>query len=162
MLIMDKNCCENLVSANHFLRDHEPWPPMLAYDNGLTDDFGLLRISGSNNSVISNHISETIDRKYLKPEGMVPVIIYVEKGYGNYIANNHIVATTESKGKEKQKEESCFGAQVGALLTIDSLEELEVTGVCISEQAVCNTVLDTCRDEQAMLDKEKNTFRALP
>ena len=51
---------------------------------------------------------------------------------------------------------------MGALLTIDSLEELEVTGVCISEQAVCNTVLDTCRDEQAMLDKEKNTFRALP
>lgn len=162
MLIMDKNCCENLVSGNHFLRDHEPWPPMVAYDNGLEDDFGLIRISGSNNSVISNHISETIDRKYLKPEGVVPVIIYVEKGYGNYIANNHIVATTEAGGKEEQKEESCFGAQVGALLTIDSLKELEVTGVCISDQSVCNIVLDTCRDEQAMLDKEKNTFRALP
>lgn len=162
MLILDKNCSENLVSANHFLRDHEPWPPMVAYDNGLTDDFGLIRISGSNNSVISNHISETIDRKYLKPEGVVPVIIYVEKGYGNYIANNHIVATTEAGNKEEQREESCFSAQVGALLTIDSLKELEVTGVCISEQSVRNTVLDTCRDEQAMLDKEKNTFRALP
>ena len=39
MLIME-NCRENLISSNHFLRDHEPWPPMLEYDNGLEDDFG--------------------------------------------------------------------------------------------------------------------------
>ena len=162
MLIMDKNCTENLVSANHFLRDHEPWPPMLGYDNGLEDDFGLIRISGNNNSVISNHISETIGRQYLKPSGVTPVIIYVEKGYGNYIANNHIVATTEGCSKEEKTEDSCFGAQVGALLAIDLLEELEVTCVCISDEAVNNTVLDTCKKEQAKLDKEKNAFRALP
>ena len=161
MLIMDKNCSENLVSANHFLRDHEPWPPMVAYDNGREDDFGLIRISGNNNSVISNHISETIDRQYLKPCGVTPVIIYVEKGHGNYIANNHIVATTEGQ-KEEDREESCFSAQVGALLTIDSLKDLEVTAVFISEQAVKNTVLDTCKEEEGKLDREKNVFRALP
>ena len=37
MLVMKGKCAENMVSANHFLRDHEPWPPMYAHDNGLDD-----------------------------------------------------------------------------------------------------------------------------
>lgn len=68
MLVLENNCAENLISANHFLRDREPRPPMQAYDNGTDDAYGLLHINGSNNSVIANHISETIDVQYLKPQ----------------------------------------------------------------------------------------------
>ena len=70
-----ENCRENLISSNHFLRDHEPWPPMLEYDNGLEDDFGLIHIQGSSNSLIANHITETIEQQYLKPAGVKPIII---------------------------------------------------------------------------------------
>lgn len=168
MLILDKNCTENLVASNHFLRDHEPWPPMMAYDNGLNDDFGLLKIHGSNNSIIGNHISETIGKQYLKPLGVKPVIIYIEAGYGNYVANNHIVATSAldaaaaADTQDDNEEDSCFGAQVGALLSTDSLEELEVVAVQVAPGAVKNVILDTGRDEQCELDRTKNTFRALP
>ncbi len=43
---------------------------MLEYDNGLEDDFGLIHIQGSSNSLIANHISETIEQQYLKPAGV--------------------------------------------------------------------------------------------
>ncbi|MGO7932249.1 right-handed parallel beta-helix repeat-containing protein, partial [Rhizobium ruizarguesonis] len=75
---------KNLVSSNHFLRDREPWAPMQKYDNGLDDLFGLLHIDGSNNSVIANQISETIDTQYIKPLAAKPVIINVVSGSGNY------------------------------------------------------------------------------
>lgn len=164
MLILDNNCTENLISSNHFLRDHEPWPPMMAYDNGLDDDFGLLRIHGSCNSIIANHISETIARSYLKPTGVRPVIISIEAGYGNYIADNHIVATTEitEKIKAEQEDTSCFGAQVGALLSIASLEKLEVIAVRIASESVNNIVLDTGMEQECELDLKQNRFRALP
>lgn len=168
MLVLEGNCSENLVASNHFLRDHEPWPPMQMYDNGLDDTYGLLRISGTNNSIISNHISETIDKQYLKPLGVKPVVIYVEAGKGNYIANNHIVTTTEGMDaglpteEEEAKEDACFSAQVGALLTIDSLQELEAVAVEVSEHAVMNTILDTGRQDQMKVDATKNIVRALP
>lgn len=162
MLVFENNCTENLVSSNHFLRDHEPWPPMLAYDNGLTDDYGLLYIDGTNNSVIANHISETIDRKYLKPLGTVPVIIRLVKGKGNYIANNHIVATTKDAEENSAEGDSCFEAQVGALLTSDKLEELPVTAVLVEKESVNNIVLDTGTDEQLVMDKKINVCRPIP
>ena len=162
MLVFENNCTENLVSSNHFLRDHEPWPPMLAYDNGLTDDYGLLYIDGTNNSVIANHISETIDRKYLKPLGTVPVVIRLVKGKGNYIVNNHIVATTKDSDKERTEEDSCFEAQVGALLTSDVLEELPVTAVLVEKEAVNNIILDTGTDTQLIMDRKANICRPLP
>ena len=68
---------------------------MQGYDNGLDDLYVLLYISGNHNSIIANHISETIDTRYIKPSGVVPVIIRVVSGKGNYISDNHIVATTE-------------------------------------------------------------------
>ncbi|MDD3360649.1 MAG: NosD domain-containing protein [Hespellia sp.] len=137
MLILSGNCSENLIASNHFLRDHEPWSPMLKYDNGLDDTYGLLSISGCNNSIIANHISETIAVKYLKPTGVKPVIIRVVAGSGNYISNNHIVATTEDEKKQRtkvsdsedsftEKKDACFSAQVDALLTADRLVPLEV------------------------------------
>lgn len=123
---------------------------------------GLLYLNGSNNSVISNHISETIGRQYLKPPGTKPVIIHVAGGTGNYIANNHIVATTETEEKKKNDGDSCFAAQVGALLAVDRLEKMEVTAVLIDKESSQNVVLDTATEAQAVLDRSKNAFRPVP
>ena len=60
MLVFRGACSENMVSSNHFLRDHEPWPPMYGHDNGLDDLYGLLYIEGNHNTVTANHISEVI------------------------------------------------------------------------------------------------------
>nr|WP_288827544.1 NosD domain-containing protein [uncultured Clostridium sp.] len=162
MLVFQENCSENLVSSNHFLRDHEPWPPMQAYDNGLDDLYGLLYISGNNNSVIANHISETIDTQYITPSGAKPVIIHVVSGNGNYISDNHIVATTEVSEAESVATGSCFSTQVGALLTTDKLEALTVTTVLVERESLQNTILDSGSDVQVVMDKTVNAFRAIP
>ncbi len=162
MLILQDNCSENLVSSNHFLRDHEPWPPMLAYDNGLNDLYGLLYISGNNNSITANHISEAISTQNIKPSGATPVIIHVVSGIGNYISNNHIVATTKTTEAQAESADSCFSAQVSTLLAIDNLKVLDVVTVLIEREAVQNTVLDSGSDLQVVMDKTKNAFRATP
>ncbi|PWJ47329.1 NosD domain-containing protein [Faecalicatena contorta] len=162
MLVFEENSSENLVSSNHFLRDHEPWPPMQAYDNGLDDLYGLMYISGNNNSVIANHISETIDTQYIRPSGATPVIIRVVSGKGNYISDNHIVATTEVTDEQAAAAGSCFDAQVGALLTTDKLEALDVTTVLVEKEAIENTILDSGSDAQVVVDKAVNAFRATP
>lgn len=162
MLVFQENCSENLVSSNHFLRDREPWPPMQAYDNGLDDLYGILYISGDNNSVIANHISETIDTQYIKPAGATPVIINIASGKGNYISDNHIVATTETSEVQASATGSCFSTQVGALLATDKLQTLEVTTVRIERESVQNTILDSGSDAQVVMDKTVNAFRATP
>jgi inulin fructotransferase (DFA-I-forming) len=162
MLVFAANCCENLVSSNHFLRDREPWAPMLKYDNGVDDLFGLLQINGSNNSVIANHISETIDTQYIKPPAAKPVIINVVAGSGNYIANNHIVATTEITEMNDAPNSACFSTQVGALLSTDNLKALEVTAVLVQKGSVQNTILDSGSDEQVEMDRTVNAFRGTP
>ncbi|WP_189637088.1 MULTISPECIES: NosD domain-containing protein [unclassified Rhizobium] len=162
MLVFADNCCENLVSSNHFLRDREPWAPMQKYDNGLDDLFGLLHIDGSNNSVIANHISETIDTQHIKPLAVKPVIINVVSGSGNYIANNHIVATTETSQINVAPNSACFSTQVGALLSTTNLKALEVTAVRVQEGSVKNTVLDSGSDEEVEMDRTMNAFRATP
>ncbi|HFM0574126.1 TPA: NosD domain-containing protein [Escherichia coli] len=162
MLVLEDNCSENLISANHFLRDHEPWAPMQKYDNGLDDLYGLLYISGSNNSIIANHISETIDTQYIKPSGVKPVIIRIVSGKGNYVSGNHIVATTEASNTSTVDNHSCFEAQVGALLTIDMLKPLEVTAVQVEKESQKNIILDSASDNQVLMDRTVNTFRATP
>ena len=164
MLVLENNCAENLISANHFLRDREPWPPMQAYDNGLDDAYGLLHINGSNNSVIANHISETIDVQYLKPQGIKPVIIRLVSGKGNYIANNHIVATTETSAAQAQpsEEDACFAAQVSALLTTARLKELDAVAVQVEKESAQNTILDSGSDDRVLMDRAVNAFRATP
>jgi hypothetical protein len=47
-------------------------------------------------TLVRNHISETVDTQYIKPSGASPVITHVVSGKGNYISNNHIVATAEA------------------------------------------------------------------
>lgn len=161
MLIFE-DCRENLVSSNHFLRDHEPWPPMQRYDNGLNDDYGLIHIEGSCNSVISNHISETIEMQYLKPAGIKPVVIRLVSGTENYVACNHIVATTQADKKEKEGDSSCFDAQVGALLSMNELVRLSVDAVRVDAASSDNVILDTCRESEAAMDFDINVFRGIP
>ena len=164
MLIMENNCAENLISANHFLRDREPWPPMQAYDNGRDDTYGLLYIEGSNNSIIANHISETLDVQYLKPRGIKPIVIRLVAGKGNYLANNHIVATTEASAAQAKpsEEDACFAAQVSALLTTDRLKALDAVAVLVEKSSAQNTILDSGSDSQVLMDRAVNAFRATP
>lgn len=161
MLIFE-DCRENLISSNHFLRDHEPWPPMQGYDNGLNDDYGLIHIEGSCNSVISNHISETIEMQYLKPAGIKPVVIRLVSGTENYVACNHIVATTQADKKEKEGDSSCFDAQVGALLSMNELVRLSVDAVRVDAASSDNVILDTCRESEVAMDFDINVFRGIP
>jgi inulin fructotransferase (DFA-I-forming) len=158
MVVFRENCSENLVSSNHFLRDHEPWTPFVGIDNGLDDLYGLLYISGNNNSVIANHFSEVINTQNIKPIGATPVIIRIISGNGNYISNNHVVAT-EVHAKIS---DSCFSAQVDALLTTEASEPLTVTTVLVEKESLQNTILDSGSDAQVVMDKTVNAFRATP
>jgi inulin fructotransferase (DFA-I-forming) len=162
MLIFSSNCSENLVSSNHFLRDHEPWAPMTRYDNGLDDQFGLLHLNGDNNSVISNHISESIDPQFLKPASEKPVIIRIVSGRGNYVANNHIVATTVSAQANDAPNTDCFSTQVEAILWTRNLTTLDVIAVKIEPGSTQNTILDSGSDSQVAIDRAANMFRGTP
>lgn len=162
MVVLADNSCENLISSNHLLRDREPWAPMQRYDNGLDDLFGLLRIDGNNNSVIANHISETIDNQYIRPTAAKPVIINLVAGSGNYIANNHIVATTEASKADDAPNSACFSTQVGALLSTANLNALEVTTVQVQNESRQNTVLDSGTEGQVEIDRTLNAFRSTP
>ena len=90
------------------------------------------------------------------------MIINVVSGSGNYIANNHIVATTEVSQINDAPNSACFSTQVGALLSIGNLKTLEVTAVLVQKGAVRNTVLDSGTDEQVMMDRTMNAFRSTP
>ena len=165
MLILDQGSSENLVEGNHLLRDHEPWAPMQDYDNGLKDNFGMVVISGDNNSVIANHLSQCIDAQYLKfPAGSDPrpVAIKVQAGSGNFIATNHIVGTTTQTAESKALASACFNTQVAALLTTQQLQALPMLHVVVTAEACANTVLDCGRAEELSIDLSANTVRALP
>lgn len=138
------------------------WAPMLEYDNGLDDLYGILCISGNNNSVIANHISEIIHTQSIKPAGAKPVIIHIVSGKGNYISDNHIVATTEATDEQTKASDSCFSAQVDALTTTDKLVALDVTAVLVEKESVQNTILDSGSEGQVIIDRTVNAFRATP
>lgn len=162
MVELKNNCTENLVSANHLFRDHEPWAPMQKYGSELDDNYGLVYIEGMHNTVTANHISESIDKAYLKPAGTVPVIIRIAAGRGNYIAMNHIVATTEKSVVQEADNSDCFNTQVEALLNVDRLTDMDMIAVKVEKEAVKNIILDCCTEHQADLDRTANIFRALP
>ena len=158
MVILDEGSSETLVGSNHFLRDHEPWTPFLEVDNGRDDLFGLLHIHGSNNSVIGNHFSEIIDSQRIQPAGAAPTIIRVSRGTGNYVATNHVVALDT----RAESSDSCFEAQVGALLTTEGAQRLPVTTVMVDPSATHNTVLDSGSDVDVDIDRDVNAFRPTP
>lgn len=122
----------------------------------------FLSVSGNNNSVIANHISETIETQYIRPSGIKPVIIRIVSGKGNYISDNHIVATTETSEARDKTTASCFDAQVGALLTVDALRPLDVIAVQVEKASRENIVLDSATEAQVILDRTLNAFRATP
>ncbi|HJA12885.1 MAG TPA: right-handed parallel beta-helix repeat-containing protein [Candidatus Mediterraneibacter merdipullorum] len=162
MLVLEGNCAENLVSSNHFYRSREPWPPMRMHDNGLDDRYGLAYISGNHNTVTANHFSEIIDKEYITPAGEKPVIIRIAAGQDNYVCANHIVALTEEAEESKEAQDSCYSAQVEAMLSTSRAEEIRVTAVLVEPESTHNTVLDTGTEAQCELDKKANAFRALP
>lgn len=162
MIELRGNCSENLIASNHLLRDHEPWPPMQAHDNGLDDLHGLVYVNGNDNSILANHISEVMEGQYIKPEGARPVMIHVVSGKRNYISNNHITASAGAAEEPDAETDSCFARQVDALLTVGKLKELPVVTVLVEKEAVGNTVLDTGSEEQVVMDRKANAFRAAP
>ena len=158
MVMLAANSSENLVATNHFLRDHEPWTPFFGVDNGLDDLTGLLCISGSNNSVIGNHFSEVIDSQSIRPTGATPVIIRLMAGAGNFVSNNHVVAMDA----ESASSDSCFEAQVDALLTTGASAGLAVTAVMVDSESTGNTILDSGSDAQVIADRAVNALRPTP
>lgn len=158
MVVLAENSSENLVATNHFLRDHEPWTPFLGVDNGLDDLYGLLCVSGSNNSVVGNHFSEVIDAESIRPAGATPVIIRLLEGAGNFVSNNHVVAMDV----HATSSDSCFSAQVDALLTTGTSDGLAVTAVLVDSGSVRNTILDSGSDAQVIADRAVNAVRATP
>lgn len=167
MLILDQGSSENLVGSNHLLRDHEPWAPMQDYDNGLSDDFGMVVIAGNNNSVIGNHISQCIEQQYLKfpaeCQERYPVAIKIQEGSGNYIAINHIVGTTTTtQNTQEALASACFNTQVEALLSTKQLQKLKMLHVLVEANAQGNTILDCGTASELAVDGTTNTVRALP
>lgn len=158
MVVLAANSSENLVATNHFLRDQEPWTPFLGVGNGLDDLSGLLRVDGSNNSVIGNHFSEVVDAESIRPTGATPVIIRLVAGGGNYVSSNHIVAMDV----HAKSSDSCFSAQVDALLTTEASDGLAVTAVLVDSDSARNTILDSGTDAQVVVDRAANAFRATP
>ena len=79
-------------------------------------------------------------------------------GNRNHISNNHVVATKV----HSQVSDSCFSAQVDALLTTEASKPLSVTTVLIEKESIQNTILDSGSDEQVVMDKTINAFRATP
>ncbi|MUU73787.1 right-handed parallel beta-helix repeat-containing protein [Pseudarthrobacter sp. GA104] len=157
-LVVLAESSENLVATNHFLRDHEPWTPFVGVDNGLDDLNGLLRVGGSNNTVVNNHFSEVIDSESIRPAGATPVIIRLTAGVGNFVSNNHVVA----KDVHSTSSDSCFEAQVDALLTTEESEGFAVTAVMVDPASSRNTILDSGSDAQVIADRAVNAFRATP
>jgi hypothetical protein len=149
---------ENLIASNHFLRDHEPWTPFFGVDNGLDDLYGLLRVSGSDNSIIGNHFSEVIDSESVRPPGAAPVIVRLVDGGGNYVSNNHVVA----KDFRSTSSSDAYSAQVDALLSTRTSAGLHVTTVLVEPGSTANTVLDSGTGTQVVIDTAANAFRATP
>lgn len=160
MIVLERDSSENLISSNHILRDREPWPPMQMHDNGLDDRYGLIYIDGDNNTVTANHISEFLEKEYIRPVGASPIMIHLASGKGNYINGNHIVAMEPAPAAKEG--DSCFSMQVEALLSAKNATPLDVIAVFVEKESVQNTVLDSGSAQQVILDRNANAFRATP
>jgi inulin fructotransferase (DFA-I-forming) len=85
MIQLLNSCNDNLISGNHFLRETELWIPMIAYNNGLDDWFGLVHINGDHNFVSANifHYNAT------PISATTPTIILNKSGQGNNFSSNN-------------------------------------------------------------------------
>lgn len=158
MVVLGGNSSENLVATNHFLRDTEPWAPFVGVDNGVDDPSGLLRVSGSHNTVVGNHFSQVLDARSVRPAGATPVAIRLVAGAGNFVSGNHVVALDVPSASS----DSCFSAQVDALLATDATGVLPVTAVLVDPESTANTILDSGTDAQVVADRAVNAVRVTP
>lgn len=158
MVRLEGGSSENLVGSNHLLRDHEPWTPFQGVDNGKDDDFGVLRIEGDDNSVIGNHFSVVVDAAGVRPPGIPPVVVRLESGTGNHVADNHVVGVDV----RATPGDSAYAAQVDALLTTAASQTLALTTVLVGPASERNTVLDSGTDDEVVLDRTANAFRPTP
>lgn len=58
--------------------------------------------------------------------------------------------------------DSCFSAQVDALLATDATGVLPVTTVLVDPESSANTILDSGTDAQVVADRAVNAVRATP
>ncbi|WP_225420915.1 hypothetical protein [Companilactobacillus keshanensis] len=99
-----------------------------------------------------------MDKKFLRPLNVVPTIMHLISGTHNYISNNNVIATETSSGSG----DSAFNSQVDALLTTGESKVLYVKTVVVEDESKLNTILDSGTDEQVIMDKSQNAFRATP
>lgn len=158
MVVLRGGCSENLFASNHLLRDDEPWAPFVGAHNGRDDTYGILVVEGDQNSIIGNHFSQVVDARTIRPPGATPVIVHLASGSGNHVANNHVVA----KDVRSRTGDSCFAAQVDALLAVEATGELAVTTVLVGPRSSGNVVLDSGADHEVVMDKDANAFRPTP
>jgi inulin fructotransferase (DFA-I-forming) len=86
------------------------------------------------------------------------VIIRLTAGVGNSVSNNHMVAMEV----HSTSSDSCFEAQVDALLTTQAADSLAVTAVMVDPESVRNPLLDSGSDAQVIAYRAVNAFRATP
>ncbi|RRS01316.1 NosD domain-containing protein [Glycomyces terrestris] len=92
MVTLEGDCRNNLVGANHFLRNRESFGPFQGVPLTTDDLFGLVHINGSGNTVTGNHFTYDVPSASITPSGAVPTLVLVKSGSGNYLAMNHHVA----------------------------------------------------------------------
>jgi len=157
-MVVLENSSEVLVGSNHLLRDHEPWAPFSGVDNGLDDSYGLLRISGNDNSVIGNHFSEIVDATRVRPADSRPVVIRLVSGEGTFVSSNHAVG----KDVRSTAGDGAFEAQVDALLATGDAAPLALTTVLVDRESIGNTILDSGTVSEVAVDASSNAFRPTP
>jgi inulin fructotransferase (DFA-I-forming) len=67
-----------------------------------------------------------------------------------------------AKDVQSNSSDSCFEAQVDALLTTGASDGLAVTAVMVDSESARNTILDSGSDAQVIADRALNAFRATP
>jgi inulin fructotransferase (DFA-I-forming) len=91
------NCKENLVTANHFRRGTEGFPPFINRANGLDDLYGVIHALGDNNLISNNLFAYDVPPEKVLPSGAKPTIILIAGGDSNVVATNRVVSNVASQ-----------------------------------------------------------------
>lgn len=97
MIRLLDNCKENLVTANHFRRTVEGFPPFLGVSNGLDDLYGTLFVRGDNNLISDNVFAYDVPPDKIIPSGAQPTMILLAGGDANMVALNHVISNVASQ-----------------------------------------------------------------
>lgn len=91
MIDMEGGNKENLITSNHFYRVPESYPPLLSFNNGKDDLYGLIHVLGDGNMISTNLFDYNVPAPSISPSGATPTLILVSGGDSNFISNNHFV-----------------------------------------------------------------------